>query len=52
MEWNRQRPRTLEWLWKINDDTGLDRGSQHTKQIIADLIQQGSKNTLLDPQTY
>ena len=41
MEWNRQteRPQPLEWLFKDCDDTGIDKGSQHTKQILAKLIQ-------------
>ena len=43
MEWNRQteRPQPLEWLFKDNDDTGVDKGSEHTKQILAELIQMG-----------
>ena len=34
MEWNRQteRPQPLEWLFKYHDDTGIDNGSEHTKQ--------------------
>ena len=43
MEWNRQteRPQPLEWLFKDYDDTGIGKGSQHTKQILAKLIQMG-----------
>jgi len=46
MLWNRTdrlRPGPLEWLFKINDDTGLDKGSQYTKQILAELIQPGGR---------
>ena len=41
MEWNRQteRPQPLEWLFKDYDDTGEDKGSEHMKQILAELIQ-------------
>ena len=43
MEWNRQteRPQPLEWLFKDYDDTGIDNGSEHMKQILAELIQMG-----------
>ena len=32
------RPGPLEWLFKNYDDTGIDKGPQHTKQIVAELI--------------
>ena len=35
------RPAPLEWLFKSYDDTGIDKGSQHTKHILAELIQAG-----------
>ena len=41
MEWDRLRPQPLEWLFKDYDDTGVDKGSKHTKQILAELIQMG-----------
>jgi hypothetical protein len=31
----------LEWLFKTYDDTGIDKGSWHTKQFLVDLIQSG-----------
>jgi hypothetical protein len=37
-----QRPRPLEWLFK-NYDTGIDKGSEHTKQILAELIKPGGR---------
>jgi hypothetical protein len=40
---DRQRPGPLEWLFKNYDDTGLDKGSQHTKQILAELIEHGGR---------
>ena len=47
MKWNgqtdRQRPGPLEWLFKNYDNTGIDKGSQHTKQIVAELIQPGGR---------
>jgi len=39
---DRHRPRSLEWLFKSYDDTGTDKGSQHTK-ILAELIQPGGR---------
>jgi hypothetical protein len=39
MEWNRLRPGPHEWLFKNYDDSGIDIASQHTKQIIAELIE-------------
>ena len=35
------RPQPLEWLFKDYDDTGIDNGSEHMKQILAELIQMG-----------
>jgi hypothetical protein len=43
MEWNGQRPGPLEWLFKNYDGAGLDKGSQHTKQILAELIEPGGR---------
>ena len=46
MLWNRtdrHRPRSLEWLFKNYNDTGTDKGSWHTKQILAELIQPGGR---------
>jgi hypothetical protein len=46
MSWNgtdRQRPEPLEWLFKNCDDTGIDKRSWHTKQIVAELIEPGCK---------
>ena len=40
---DRQRHRLLEWLFKNYDDTGIDKGSQHTKQILAELIEPGGR---------
>ena len=43
MEWNRLRLRLqpLEWLFKNHDGTGIDNGSEHTKQILAELVHTG-----------
>ena len=38
---DRQRPQPHEWLIKDYDDTGIDKGSEHRKQILAELIQMG-----------
>jgi len=46
MLWNGtdwQRPGPLEWLFKNYDDTEIDKGAWHTKQIVAELIQPGGK---------
>ena len=46
MLWNgtdRLRHGLLEWLFKIYDDTGIDEGAWHTKQILAELIETGSR---------
>ena len=43
MKWNRQRPGPLQWLFKNYDDTGTDKGAQHTKQIVAELTQPGGR---------
>ena len=44
MEWDRQRKgEQLEWVFKNNDDTSTDKGSQHTKQILAEFIQPGDR---------
>ena len=43
MKLNRQRTGLLEWLFKNYDDTGIDKGSQHTKQILAELIEPGGR---------
>ena len=43
MKWNGQRPGPLQWLYKNYDDTGIDKGSQHTKQIVAELIEPGGR---------
>ena len=44
MEQNRQTEiGPLEWLFKNHDDTGLDKGSDHIKQILAKLIQHGGR---------
>ena len=40
---DRQSPGPLEWLFKNYDGTGTDKGSQHTKQILAELIELGSR---------
>jgi hypothetical protein len=39
----RQRLRPLEWLFINYDDIGLDKGSQHTKQILAEMIKPGGR---------
>ena len=41
MEWNRQRDRNHLNGYSDCDDTGVDKGSQHTIQILAELIQIG-----------
>jgi len=38
---DRHRPKPLEWLFKNYDDTGIDKGAWHTKQIVAELIEPG-----------
>ena len=44
MERNRRtRPGPLEWLFKNYDDTGIDEGSQHTKQFLAEMIESGGR---------
>ena len=43
MKWDRQGPGPLEWLFKNNDDTDLDKRSQHTKQILAELTEHGGR---------
>ena len=40
---DRQRPKPLEWLFKNNDNTGIDIGASHTKQILAELIETGGQ---------
>ena len=40
---DRQRPGPLEWLYKNYDDTGIDKAAQHTKQIVAELIEPGDR---------
>jgi hypothetical protein len=39
MTWDRVRPGALEWLFKNYDGTCIDKGLQHTKQILAELIE-------------
>ena len=42
MLWNgTERPQPLEWLFRDYDDTGVDKGSEHTKQILAEMVQMG-----------
>jgi hypothetical protein len=51
MLWNgtdRLRLGPLEWLFKNYDDTCIDRGSQHIKQILAELIKPGGRTTHYD----
>jgi hypothetical protein len=36
-----QRPGQLQWLLKNYDDSSIDKGSKHTKQILAELIETG-----------
>ena len=46
MSWNgtdRLRRGPLEWLFKNYNDTGIDKGSQHTKNILAELIEPGGR---------
>ena len=33
----------FEWLFKNYDDTGIDKGAWHTKQIVAELIEPGGR---------
>ena len=44
-KWDRQtdRPGSLEWLFKNCDGTGTDKGSQDTKQILAELTEPGGR---------
>jgi hypothetical protein len=42
---DRLRSGPLEWLFINNDDNGTYTGSQHTKQILAELIEPGGRTT-------
>jgi hypothetical protein len=48
MELNRLRPGPPEQLFKNYDDIGIDKGAQHTKQILAELIEPGGRTTHYD----
>ena len=44
MKWNRQTETwTASMAIQNYDDTGIDTGSQHTKQIVAELIDPGGR---------
>jgi len=38
----------FEWLFKNYDDTGIDKGAWHTKQIVAELIEPGGWTKYFD----